>query len=469
MLDTIHFRIRNLQVHENLKIALLEKSYSGKSIRRFEVDEDMGKTISRSKLAFKYLHYFDSGNSSTVVHFNELKSHHYSIAYKVDLERDYIEVNLSLPKWLYGTNVLQLIPHHFDRGHGSYCTANSPLDIANEYYAVFLSVFKYLLHRYFDNPRLDLIEIIRLDFCYNQVFDSKEDCDRYFDLVKTRNKKYQRINANNAVSYNSSLFVKNRHYSFKIYKKGVEFEKHDKRKLFEYNKNNAGHFNIESLQELADKTLRYEMTMRSSWLNYLYNYRIAMVRESWKESYDYYKKFYGKTHLLSELNLKERRSIKEKIEKVKRFLNKQKTVKIRSDYPDLEIRLSPKKFGVFLKHFWEQVDHFQIENQSGKVHSIGELMRQARADQEYGGKNFHVSESTLVEIMSLLDHYTLDEIKTKGIFKKTKFDRIKAFLKRYDVNVKTSFTITVAKRVDFLNYYSHLMYSKHPNLKKLPL
>src|SRR5215203_3444987 len=42
-------------------------------------------------------------------------SGHYEFAYMVDYNRDFIEFNFSVPKFVYGSNVLMLVDHPGDR------------------------------------------------------------------------------------------------------------------------------------------------------------------------------------------------------------------------------------------------------------------------------------------------------------------------------------------------------------------
>src|SRR6202008_68276 len=85
-----------------------------------------------------------------------IASSHYSVSYQYNLANDYIDFNLSVPKALYGTNIIQFVKYY-----------SQDSDVI---YKALLDFVKYFIDKYLIEPvsLLD-IELTRLDFCYNQL------------------------------------------------------------------------------------------------------------------------------------------------------------------------------------------------------------------------------------------------------------------------------------------------------------
>lgn len=206
-------------------------------------------------------------------------SFNYNINFHVNSQRDFVEMNFSLPKLLYGTNVFMAVEHWDSIKNVSYSDK-----IKLEYYAQHVreklieTIFNFFIKKLglFD-IHLDWskIEINRIDFCFNQVFKTKQDALTYLKYQKQTRKLYSRESSDAYRNYETSLFYKTKKYSFKVYHKGSEFLKHDAKELNKLN-NQKGRevFNIPLIQNLADKTLRYEMTIRNSELSRIFKTKI---------------------------------------------------------------------------------------------------------------------------------------------------------------------------------------------------
>lgn len=167
---------------------------------------------------------------------------------------DRIDIEFSLPKFIYGTNVLELRSHYFK-------LKMNPYELLTKSIKKFFSV-------YFTGHKIDYggISVSRWDFCYNQVFESKEQSLQALAFIK---KKYSK--KTDTQNYETSFIALSKSKYFKIYHKGSEFAKHDYFKVKGYHNN---------FQYLSDKTLRYEKKITPKNLAYWYNVNIVFGTHS---------------------------------------------------------------------------------------------------------------------------------------------------------------------------------------------
>jgi hypothetical protein len=152
---------------------------------------------------------------------------------------------------------------------------------------------------------LTKVEINRLDFCYNQFFQTKYDALNYLTYQKRLRKKFTREFAGGRQSYETSIFYQTDRYSVKVYHKGAEYQKKDRvehekinkralKKIIDSSGNEAmikakeivfkisdkdilteqGLKRFEGLSSVAERILRYELTCRNSYISYLYRNNI---------------------------------------------------------------------------------------------------------------------------------------------------------------------------------------------------
>ncbi|MFB2120056.1 phage/plasmid replication protein [Parapedobacter sp. 2B3] len=262
MIDTVHFRIKNLNKYNAIVNQLSTTSKKGHT--EIEVSRSMAETKEASGIRSVLFHDYDNIMPITRRSDIFIPSSHYSVSYSVNYHRDFIDFNLSLPKYQFGTNILQAI-NYYDT------------DFKATYYVVinFFDDFfkKVLIH----TPDFQDVEVRRIDLCYNQFFVDKAQALSYLDKQKGLAAKYARSSKNNYRSYDTSLMYVTGRYSFKIYHKGTEFEKHDKRQI--YKAGNPKGYDVDNLQYQADRILRYEMTFRNTMLNYIFKQDIVKKNE----------------------------------------------------------------------------------------------------------------------------------------------------------------------------------------------
>lgn len=255
MIDTIVIRVHNISVNHLLMNNILKENFIQAKTRYTN-----GETLDK-----KAIFYGDTNKILPISIHTQMKipSSHYTLNLRPNFERDFIEFNFSIPKFIYSTNVMQFI---------------DMADHSPEYtYDKLIHFLENFFNRYFTiKPDNKYIEINRIDLCFNQIFDTKENALRYLEEQKSINIKHARSDSNKFVAYSESddlgvqtaqtIFYKTKDYSFKIYHKGSEFAKNDLKQLL---KANPFKFHLQELHDLADRMLRYELTARKGLFNYL--------------------------------------------------------------------------------------------------------------------------------------------------------------------------------------------------------
>lgn len=210
-------------------------------------------------------------------------SSHYKYIIHADPPSNTVDVEFSLPKFKYGTNVFQLVPglmnprftYDTDKLSSVYKVA-SP-----DAWFELIATLKECLFKMAGGFEADLTgsRLMRIDLCWNQVFDTPKGAMEYQDRQRLVKKKYWRKEKN--ISYYSNeegstdIFFGNKKYAFKIYHKGPEFAKNDIKELrrvkaLDKKGNVVAANNVEQIQEFANRCLRYEMTFRSEKISEIY-------------------------------------------------------------------------------------------------------------------------------------------------------------------------------------------------------
>ena len=297
MIDTIVLRFHDIGLggaHSRLA-EWLNRAHTrtGKTVT-MTAEEGEPHAVSAQIMHRTTLHYHDTGNVQQVAHFNELKSSHYSIAYKIDIIRQFVEINISIPKYVFGTNILHYNRPATDKKFSTAHHAELRINLKESYKRLFAFLNKFFSTE-FGSIAIDAkqVEINRLDICYNQMFDSKEDALDYLNHLRKLKKKNARDSTNYSREWKTSIVYKTQRYSFKVYHKGSEFAKNDAKKLREINERGQHKFtfNVPYYQEFADRILRYEMTFRNTQLSYLYmNHLFRADCDLWQSAVKLYTK-----------------------------------------------------------------------------------------------------------------------------------------------------------------------------------
>lgn len=298
MLDTVVFRVHNLSkklcFDKNDPKCLCCFDAKNKECYHDVFSQMVPVLVANSKkVKQKVKRYYDMRDylaENTTLYFDEGKSHkniegylscpssHYYIRFYGRPQRDHLEFNFSIPKYLYGHNVAQFVQEP-NRMNSYY-----PFRLDEQYKYLFNNFLKfsdYFFNFYFPFVDKEDIEINRIDFCFNQFFRNKKDSLIFLDSIKkikfSNSKGFEYVQG----EWGTTLMKKNKYYSFKVYHKGEEFRKNDCQELKKINEDNEVNiFDLSLLQSESDRILRYEMTFRNSYFNYLYKTKVYKKNNS---------------------------------------------------------------------------------------------------------------------------------------------------------------------------------------------
>lgn len=280
MIDTIILRVHNTRRNKSLIRSLeLQSKNNGYSTEFAKIDSKDVKMLRRqgfndTKEILSILKMQRTGEFliKSKVSKQVNASNHYTFAYFINYTKDYIEFNFSIPKYIYGSNVLMFVDHITDKGF--VLSDGSTMEYNIERAFEKLRGFLIQLFRVeFLNVNVDPadVEVHRIDVCFNQVFRTKPEALKYLEYQKRQRKKYSRNEEGVIRDYATSLMYTTKRYSAKIYHKGSEYEKNDLKEHEKINKEKGRqYFKTNEYKDFADRILRYELTIRNGMLNYLH-------------------------------------------------------------------------------------------------------------------------------------------------------------------------------------------------------
>ena len=261
MLDTVRFLIHDVSTTHRLLYNWLINPANG------QVKYRVGNDFQGGLLDREFVHFFDSKKSKETfrVHSRWNPSSHYKIYFFFNPAQDCISVEFSNER-----------NFRFQRGDRD--TWDYQCSIGWDRFRTYIKAFFF-----YEFPMLEVqwscIEILRLDMCFNQMFNSRSDALQYLGYQKLITKKHARETSNAYTNYKTSIFYSAEGYSSKIYHKGTEYEKKDRKEHDKINKlTGKKYYDTEKLQELADRTLRYEIAFKKRKLDYLYNQKVFRVK-----------------------------------------------------------------------------------------------------------------------------------------------------------------------------------------------
>jgi len=499
MVDTIIIRVHDLKKHKDL-LHYVNLNFKGTSKNTVYIPKSEHENLSKSPLADEkfIIDYFR--NEKTGIHLVRYKSqerlnnsgHYYFHAFE-NRDRDFLEFNFSIPKYIFGTNILMHV-EHLENKNFQYSNGQSFDYNIKRSYDLLIS----FINRFFKTEFIDCmvdytcVEINRIDLCFNQVFDSKKQALEYLEYQKQIRRKNSRIDSNSFREYETSLMYVTKRHSLKVYHKGTEYLKHDKKEHNRIN-NEKGRevFNIAGLQAFADKILRYEVTFRDTMLSYLYNHKIFRKNcPVHSANYKLYKAVEAAKLKNDRISVKNRTFNNESqkyrfmtnnpyviiskesnmvFKRISKLLNRNrefilKTTPHIDEFNSKTTSLSvfePRALfsrtlfnecAIFFKSF---IKEFQITEKPSEC-SVRE-----RID-EYNLKNFHkLPKNEMLKFYALLQKYSFEEIKKKSLYSKATFFRYKNRFEKIGVtknNVMVADFIHAS--VDLSRYHTYLIYNK---------
>lgn len=308
MVDTLEFRVHNVSTYKTL-VNLFYNDESGKM--RLLSNPNLHNDDKRQSLTQWVINY-DAKTATPLRKADKRRivSSNNNITFYIDPLRDLLVFNLSLPKFLYGNNVMEYIPFGKYYNTKNYNPYNCLSDVFNKLPKLINEIAHILSNGVpiskdgtgVAGLSLNDVELYRVDVTFNQHFNSKQDAFDYLEEQYKILKKHQDVHAGSRRRFATTLECKTDRYYFKIYHKGSEFAHGQKKEIIKRNiefKNNL-HTNAnlsarlcDELQETADKILRYEFTFRGNYLSYIYNRRVNKIwSHRWndcKKMFDYYK------------------------------------------------------------------------------------------------------------------------------------------------------------------------------------
>ncbi|MBC7410897.1 MAG: hypothetical protein H7331_00390, partial [Bacteroidia bacterium] len=201
----------------------------------------------------------------------------YKIIYNLDPNYGKITAEFSLPKYIYGTNIIQSVENVNEK---DFTFSTDKFNIDHHVKDCYDRFYK-MINQYFKNEfplcKIDFtqIEITRIDLCFNHIFETKTDAFAYLDLMKESKRNYQRSTHPTGRYETSFMHVSGNDYSFKAYLKGPEYARDDAPEHRKINKlKNKQIFDVDFLQQTADKIIRYEITCRRQYFDYHHNFKL---------------------------------------------------------------------------------------------------------------------------------------------------------------------------------------------------
>ena len=270
MIDTIEFQLHDLRVHKAIADVLYQR-HNETGVTKLQKVSDVEREKPSTKLV-DYTYFHQSENEVLNCYWDKIPSHNYDIAFKIDFNKDLIQFNCSIPKYFYKTNVFLLTPE-FNSPEYYRFRDSKIIDQLKGVYPLLRNFFIKFFKNEFDQLpyREDHLRIVRIDLCYNFVFNKATEAVEYMNYLKACKKKYLRKDSK-ATQYETSVYFPQKNYTFKIYHKLPEFLKHDLKELKSRHLINEAQ--ERKLKLLASRTIRYEVEFREKYLNYLFKREI---------------------------------------------------------------------------------------------------------------------------------------------------------------------------------------------------
>src|SRR5690606_5801145 len=107
MIDTVVLRIHRIQEKYDHLVKYLKQVNTDEYVSK--IHHSSSDNIAETPILFGDTGRILSLKHSATMH---VASSHYDINYNINSERDFIEINFSLPKYVHSTNVMQFIDYY---------------------------------------------------------------------------------------------------------------------------------------------------------------------------------------------------------------------------------------------------------------------------------------------------------------------------------------------------------------------
>lgn len=504
MVDTIVIRIHDLKKHHDL-VKFVNMNFNGTSKHTAIIPLEDANELRKSPIADDKLVVDYFRNNKTGTHIIRYKSqeklntsgHYYFHAFE-NRDRDFLEFNFSVPKYKWGTNIMVFARHMWEKEFVYYNHSSLKYNLEESYGLLISFIKNFFLKEFTDAFQIDFscVEINRIDLSYNQVFDSRQHALEYLEYQKEVRRKHSRNDINNFREYETSLMYITKRYSLKIYHKGSEYKKHDKKEHLKINKlKGTNYFNLLEMQNIADRILRYEVTFRDTMLTYLFNnYVFRKKCPIHKAKYDIYKKIEGISakndriseslgkitdpkkkekykldHPYIEKDPKEQRvhsHMKKLLSRGRQFMIKtnediDQFNKATGKYGHFEERalFSTELFNECSKFFMAFINEFQVKEKPSLATVSGRI-------DEYNNTHYKpLPKNEMMKFYELLQNNSFEDVKKKGLYSRATYYR---YMDRFEkIKVTKNHVINrdlICVPVDLRNYHSTI-FSKNQLFK----
>lgn len=444
MIDTIVLRIHNIDKYRIIYEQFYRPQKEKGQVTQALVDKSTGEL---KQVDYVYqLVYHDTDRFLPLMHRSSkyVASSHYQLSYLVNTQKNFLEFNFSIPKYVWGTNVMQFVNIFDQSGDLVYAELRNFLK----------GFFKDVL---LEIPLDDDVEVNRLDFCYNQFFLSKADALAYLSEQSKMLVKYARSSKNKFRTYDTSILYVTRRYSFKIYHKGAEFEKNDYRELV---KNNPKGYDLQFLKDQADTILRYEMTFRSSFFDYIVKNYYYETEKAEKLGFQFKSSFAQQMNDMVSFGQQKT---------VDGFFTRSKMYMLKSvwDYSlgfgeqvrFYQMTFDKVIFDLLLKTFWDKVKQYQVQRQLDVIEidrRITEKIEKSELVNKLRKPSERQKNQGRVRLMcaALLSHY-VDLETIKNYVPPASYKRLKADLKSIGIDTVSHSLSIPQPRLDYFDYKIH--------------
>jgi hypothetical protein len=499
MVDTIVLRVHDLRKHKDL-VHYVNMNFKGTSKNTIYIDKAEHDNLAKSPFMNEknIIDYFR--NDKTGIHLVRYKSqerlnnsgHYYFHAFE-NRDRDFLEFNFSIPKFIWGTNILMHVEHIWNRDFQYYRSQSLDYNLKRSYDLLINFIIRFFKSEFIICPiDFTCVEINRIDLCYNQVFETKRHALEYLEYQKQIRRKNSRKDSNSFREYETSLMYVTKRYSLKVYHKGTEYTKSDRKEHLRINKEKGrDKFDIEGLQSFADKMLRYEVTFRDTMLSYLYNNKVFRKNcPVHSANYKIYKKV--EAAKLKNDRIAEKYGSLKSEEKRHKFITKHPYLTIGKESTIIFKRMSKllNRNRQFNLKTTPHIDEFNSKTTNSQSFDPRALFSRALFNEcaiffksfikefqvtakpsecavsdrieEYNLKHYDkLPKNEMIKFYALLQKYSYEEIRKKGLYSKATFFRYKNRFEKIGVtknNVMLADFIHAS--VDLSNYHAKIIHNK---------
>lgn len=302
----VHFDISKGGVNSDLANVLLYNSNANRKKLRNSVDMTSENVeILANQLLVKPVDYVikqmnfikDNNTTNYITGRFHTPSSHYDVSYILKLEKNCVDINFSIPKYLYGHSISQFVynPHttspHFNGFDKSF------LEDTSDWYNQFVIITKDFFRSVFldININYEFVEVVRIDLAFNQYFKSKGEALRVASLMAKKSNsevrgKLGRKEYSTEEQGGTGFSSIQRNMYYKVYHKGTEFKTVGDKKRLERHNRITNHKRSAYLKELGinpqklTKKDKEIMNERSEYFDFDKAFKLYDIDELQKEA-----------------------------------------------------------------------------------------------------------------------------------------------------------------------------------------